>query len=69
MIDYAAYSDRTIRNKETPSEEEDALADMQADHEVASFLERFSKEPKFLRKRLAPKLATKLVEYLSPKED
>ena len=61
MIDYTNYTDRHIRNLEKPSEEEEALANLQADEAVKSFLGKYANEPRFA-KRIYRKLADKLVD-------
>jgi hypothetical protein len=62
-LDYRDYTDKHIRNKETLSEEEQALAELQANQEVEQFLSRFKDEPRFF-KRIAPKLAGKLLDHI-----
>lgn len=66
-MDYSPYSDKAIRNKDVLTDEEQALVDFQANEEADLFLHKFRNEPKFL-KRVAPKLAERLLAHLSPGE-
>ncbi|WP_143278074.1 hypothetical protein [Bradyrhizobium sp. UFLA03-84] len=68
MERYKQYTDHYMRNKEAPSSEEAALADIQADEEVERFFRRYGNEPVFL-KRIAPKLAQKLMDHLPTGEN
>jgi hypothetical protein len=49
MVDYAPYTDKTIRNKRNPNPEERAYAEAQVQEEVNRILSRHQNEEKFLQ--------------------
>ncbi len=61
MVDYSPYSEKTIRNKKKPSEEEKAYADMLVEDEVNRILTKYANEEKFLGD-VAYKLAQRIIK-------
>lgn len=64
MVDYAPYTDKTIRNKRHPNLEERAYAEALVQEEVNKILSKYQNEEKFLQD-----VAYRLAAHTLRKED